>query len=99
VDVKIGKSHYARKALFRKGIRQGYLTVEEIEQALPPGTLTPAERWLLYYSLRAAEVEILGDEADLLAAGLLDEVEAEAHAEHEAGAEAETDGDATTPRG
>lgn len=77
MEVKIGKSHFARKALFRKGVRQGYLTVEEIEEALPAGTLTPAERWLLYYSLRAAEIEILGDDADIVAAGLMEEVERE----------------------
>ncbi|HWV37781.1 MAG TPA: RNA polymerase sigma factor region1.1 domain-containing protein [Vulgatibacter sp.] len=62
---KIGKSHLARKALFRQGVKDGYLTVEDIEQALPPGTLTAAERWLLYYSLRAAEIEIVGDASEL----------------------------------
>jgi hypothetical protein len=35
------------------------LTVEEIDEALPPGSLTDAERWLLYYSLHAARVEVL----------------------------------------
>jgi len=60
VELKIGKSHHARKDLFAKGLRQGYLTVDEIEAALPSGTLTPSERWLLYFSLRAAEVEIRG---------------------------------------
>lgn len=66
MEVKIGKSHLARKELFRKGVRKGFLTVEEIESALPPGTLTVAERWLLYYSLRAAEIEIIGDESETL---------------------------------
>lgn len=56
--VKIGRSHRARKQLFQRGLRRGFLTVQEIETALPPGTLTAAERWLLYYSLRAAEIEI-----------------------------------------
>lgn len=60
--VNIGKSYLARKQLFAKGIREGRLTVQEIERALPPGSLTAAERWLLYYSLRAAQVEIV-DEA------------------------------------
>ncbi|MBS2027469.1 MAG: RNA polymerase sigma factor region1.1 domain-containing protein [Deltaproteobacteria bacterium] len=60
MELKIGKSHHARKELFARGLRQGYLTVDEIEQALPAGTLTPSERWLLYFSLRAAEVEIRG---------------------------------------
>jgi hypothetical protein len=61
MDPKIGRTHLARKALFRRGIRQGQLTVAEIEEALPPGSMTPTERWLLYYSLRAAEIEILGE--------------------------------------
>jgi sigma-70-like protein len=58
-SLKIGRSHKARKALFTRGIRRGFLTVEEIDEALPPGTLTDAERWLLYYSLHAARVEVL----------------------------------------
>ena len=60
-DVKIGKSYLARKALFQKGLKNGRLTVQEIEEALPTGTLTAAERWLLYYSLKAAEVEIIDE--------------------------------------
>jgi hypothetical protein len=52
------ESHEARKALFQLGIRRGHLTVEEIDRALPAGSLAPAERWLLFYSLRAAGVEI-----------------------------------------
>jgi hypothetical protein len=55
---KTGKNHRARKELFARGLRQGYLDVEEIEQAMPEGSLTPSERWLLYFSLRAAEIEI-----------------------------------------
>ena len=58
-DGKIGKSYTARKQLFAKGIRTGRLSVQEIEEALPPGTLTAAERWLLYYSLKAAGVDIV----------------------------------------
>ena len=58
-SLKIGRSHKARKALFTRGIRRGFLTVEEIDEALPPGTLTDAERWLLYYSLHAAPAEVL----------------------------------------
>jgi hypothetical protein len=58
-SLKIGRSHKARKALFTRGIRRGFLTVEEIDDALPPGSLTDAERWLLYYSLHAARVEVL----------------------------------------
>jgi len=56
---KLGVSHAARARLFSKGIREGQLTVQEIEAALPAGALSAAERWLLYYSLRAAEVEIV----------------------------------------
>jgi len=58
-SLKIGRSHKARKALFTRGIRRGFLTVQEIDEALPPGSLTDAERWLLYYSLHAARVEVL----------------------------------------
>lgn len=61
MENRIGKSYTARKALFAKGLRDGRLTVQEIESALPPGTLTAAERWLLYYSLRAAQVEIVDE--------------------------------------
>ena len=59
--LKIGREHMARKALFAKGIRRGYLTLDEIDEALPSGSLTDAERWLLFYSLRAARVEIHDD--------------------------------------
>jgi len=52
------ESHEARKALFQTGIRRGVLTVDEIDRAVPPGSLSPAERWLLFYSLRAAGVDI-----------------------------------------
>ncbi len=55
------ESHEARKALFQLGIRRGHLTVAEIDRALPAGSLSPAERWLLFYSLRAAGVEIRDD--------------------------------------
>ena len=57
--LKIGRSHKARKALFARGIRRGYLLIGEIDEALPPGSLTDAERWLLYYSLHASRVEVL----------------------------------------
>ena len=52
------ESHEARKALFQLGIRRGHLTVSEIDRSLPSGSLSPAERWLLFYSLRAAGVEL-----------------------------------------
>lgn len=59
---RTGATHEARKALFRKGVQEGRLTVAEIESAIPEGGLTAAERWLLYYSLQAAGVEIVGEE-------------------------------------
>jgi hypothetical protein len=51
-------AHEARKALFQLGIRRGHLSLDEVDRALPPGSLSPAERWLLFYSLRAAGVAI-----------------------------------------
>lgn len=62
---RTGETHEARKAIFRKGVQEGRLTVKEIEEAIPPGGLTASERWLLYYSLRAADIEIVGEEGDL----------------------------------
>jgi hypothetical protein len=56
--VKTSTTHRARKELFQRGIQQGWITVQEVERALPAGSLTDAERWLLYYSLRASGVEI-----------------------------------------
>jgi hypothetical protein len=56
--LKIGRSHKARKALFTRGIRRGFLLIGEIDEALPPGSLTDAERWLLFYSLNASRVEV-----------------------------------------
>ena len=58
-SLKIGRSHKARKALFTRGIRRGFLSLGEIDEALPAGSMTDAERWLLFYSLHAARVEIL----------------------------------------
>ncbi len=51
-------SHEARKTLFQTGIRRGWLDLAGIDRALPAGSLSPPERWLLFYSLRAAGVEI-----------------------------------------
>jgi hypothetical protein len=56
--VRGSESHEARKTLFQLGIRRGWLELAEIDRALPAGSLTPAERWLLFYSLRAAGVQI-----------------------------------------
>lgn len=70
MENRIGQSYQARKALFAKGLRDGRLTMQEIEAALPAGTLTAAERWLLYYSLRAAQVEIVDVETGQVDPGL-----------------------------
>ena len=51
-------SHAARKALFTRALRRGWLRLDEIDAALPSGTLSEAERWLLLASLRAAAVEL-----------------------------------------
>ena len=74
MDTRIGEGHRARKRLFARGLKRRFLTVEEIERALPAGCLTAAERWLLYYSLRAAGVEIQGEFPELRSA--------ESHATH-----------------
>ncbi len=72
MENRIGKSYLARKALFAKGLKEGRLSVQEIEEALPPGSLTAAERWLLYYSLRAAQVEIIDEETGQVDHGLIE---------------------------
>ena len=59
---QVGESYLARKALFAKGVKEGRLSFQEIERALPVGTLTAPERWLLYFSLRSAEVEIYDEQ-------------------------------------
>ena len=62
---KSGREHMARKALFTKGIRRGFLTLKEIGDALPSGSLSDAERWLLFYSLQAALVEVRDSDGHL----------------------------------
>ena len=59
--MRSSRSHRARKELFQRGIQRGILTIQEIERALPAGSLTDAERWLLYYSLHASGVELRDD--------------------------------------
>jgi len=81
--LKIGRSHKARKALFARGIRRGYLLISEIDEALPPGSLTDAERWLLFYSLKASRVEVRDGEGNAL------DLTERPQASHEAEAEAE----------
>ncbi len=58
---RVGRAHHARKELFARALREGTLTLQEVDRALPPGTLSDAERWLFHASLRAAGV-ILVDE-------------------------------------
>ena len=65
-NLKIGRSHKARKALFARGIRRGYLLIGEIDEALPPGSMTDAERWLLFYSLKASRVEVRDGQGNAL---------------------------------
>jgi hypothetical protein len=67
-SLKIGRSHKARKALFTRGLRRGFLSIGEIDEALPPGSLTDAERWLLFYSLHAAKVKVVDDDGRRLEA-------------------------------
>src|SRR5579863_7574376 len=50
VTPSVGQNYDARKQLFAKGLKYGRLTASEIEAAVPEGTLTAAERWLLFYS-------------------------------------------------
>ncbi|HEX7623975.1 MAG TPA: RNA polymerase sigma factor region1.1 domain-containing protein [Anaeromyxobacteraceae bacterium] len=65
--MRASQTHRARKELFRRGIQQGSLTVQEIERALPAAALTDAERWLLYYSLSASGVEIRDADGSVVA--------------------------------
>jgi hypothetical protein len=44
--------------------------MQEIEAALPKGAVTAAEKWLLYYSLRAAQVEIIDERSGAADPGL-----------------------------
>ena len=62
--MKASRSHRARKELFQRGIQRRRLSVQEIDRALPDGSLTDAERWLLYYSLRASGVEIVDERGE-----------------------------------
>ena len=70
VDDQLGPIYFARKALFAKGVRQRRLTMQEIEATLPKDAVTAAEKWLLYYSLRAAQVEIIDERGEAVDPGL-----------------------------
>jgi hypothetical protein len=56
--IEESETYQARKALFARGLRRGFLELEEIGRALPVGSLTEAERWLLFASFRAARIEV-----------------------------------------
>lgn len=58
VDQPNSKLHLARLRLFQRAVRRGYVTMDEIDHALPSGTLSSSERWLLHYSLESLGVEI-----------------------------------------
>jgi hypothetical protein len=60
MDEEENPSQAARRKLFHKGMRRGFLTVQEVEDALPEGSISASERWLLYFSLRAAKIEVRG---------------------------------------
>ncbi len=66
--IKVGGGHRLRKALFVRGLKQGYLNVDDVEAAVPPGMMTAAERWLLYFSLRASDVELRDSDGRVLTA-------------------------------
>lgn len=63
---KSGAVHFARMELFKKGLKEGRLSLQEIEEKLPQGSLSAAERWLFYYSLRASHVELLDVETGVV---------------------------------
>ena len=89
-SLKIGREHKARKALFTRGIRRGFLTLGEIDGALPAGSLSDAERWLLFYSLHAARVEIQDGDGKRVSLEDLRASEEELRASEESGAESES---------
>ncbi|MBQ4335215.1 MAG: hypothetical protein IJC63_07575 [Myxococcaceae bacterium] len=64
-DLPTSELQEARKALFKKGKRQGYLTFQEISAAIPEDMMSPAERWLLFYSLRAMGIQLLDVDVDV----------------------------------
>ena len=60
-DRRVGRAHHARKELFTRALRAGTLTLQEVDRALPPGTLSDAERWLFHASLRAAGIALVDE--------------------------------------
>ena len=62
------------------------MTIQEIEDSLPSEALTAAERWLLYYSLHAAEIEIRDECGATVEVPPLSQAELEALAEERSAA-------------
>ena len=58
VEFRTGVAHSLRKALFIRGLRQGFLAVDEVDEALSPGLMSAAERWLFFFSLHASGVQL-----------------------------------------
>jgi hypothetical protein len=54
----MGKSHRDKIHLFQEGLRRGFVTSQEVDAVFFEDQANDAERWLLYYSLQAAEIEI-----------------------------------------
>ncbi|MFM2153445.1 MAG: hypothetical protein RL199_1880 [Pseudomonadota bacterium] len=50
--------HRWRRDLFVRGLREGYVDAERVEEEIPPGMMSASERWLLYFSLSASEIEL-----------------------------------------
>jgi len=65
----LARSHEARKALFKRGLRQGFVTAEELEEAMPHDRFEPLEIATLVYSLQACGIEIRPASGELAHAG------------------------------
>ena len=50
--------HRWRRDLFVRGLREGFVDAEQVEADIPPGMMSASERWLLYFSLSASEIEL-----------------------------------------
>ena len=65
----LSRSHEARKALFKRGLRQGFVTEAELEEAMPHDRFEPLEIATLVYSLQACGIEIRPGSGALANAG------------------------------
>jgi hypothetical protein len=50
--------HQWRRDLFVRGLREGFVDAEQVEAEIPPGMMSASERWLLYFSLSASDIEL-----------------------------------------